>query len=308
MPRKRKSYPELEALRHLLGKVPDHEVAARAGTSTSIVGRFRRSLKIGAYDGYKFGNDAEPAVAKPAKTSSKPKGKVATGTKKGATAAAVTAPAKSAASAPAGTVGRRSRISPFSDKVGQIPDREVAELAGVSTEAVRMYRRRRGIELTVARKAAGETKRAPSRRKSRLDPFFDQLGQVPDAEIAAQAGVTAENVRAYRSRHGIKAEYRERRRVEAKQAKAVRTVAASVSRSAGTGSNASSAGSVSPENTTAAVATSCAFSFQVDGSEETWVVLADDVAKAAVLAMKSLDILPVAGRISSINYIGRALV
>ena len=71
MPRKRKSYPELEALRHLLGKVPDHEVAARAGTSTSIVGRYRRSLKIGAYDGYKFGNDAEQAAAKPKKSAAK---------------------------------------------------------------------------------------------------------------------------------------------------------------------------------------------------------------------------------------------
>ena len=67
MPRKRKSYPELEALRHLLGNLPDHEVAARAGTSASIVGRYRRSLKIEAYDGYKFGNDSQtPDASSPA--------------------------------------------------------------------------------------------------------------------------------------------------------------------------------------------------------------------------------------------------
>ena len=52
MPRQIKSYPELEAFRHLLGKEPDHIVAEKAGTSTSIVGRFRRKFGIPAYDGY----------------------------------------------------------------------------------------------------------------------------------------------------------------------------------------------------------------------------------------------------------------
>jgi hypothetical protein len=38
-----------------------------------------------------------------------------------------------------------------------------------------------------------------------LDPYRDLLGKVADAEIAAKAGVTQENVRTYRARRGIPA-------------------------------------------------------------------------------------------------------
>lgn len=44
-------------------------------------------------------------------------------------------------------------------------------------------------------------------RRSALDPYADQLGKVPDAEIARLAGVTPENVRTYRVRRGIPAEW-----------------------------------------------------------------------------------------------------
>ncbi|HCH64551.1 MAG TPA: hypothetical protein DFR83_17225 [Deltaproteobacteria bacterium] len=303
MPRKRKSYPELEALRHLLGKVPDHEVAARAGTSASIVGRYRRSLKVDAYDGYKFGNDTSDddstaAVADSVAEETQP-----------AAAASVAGSAKATGTARGGasTAGRRSKIAPFSDQVGQISDKEVAGLAGVSTEAVRMYRRRRGIELNVAKEATLASKRPPSRRKSRLDPFYAQLGKVPDAEIAARAGVTPENVRAYRSRHGIKAEYRERRRMETrsrKQAVAVQAPTPTVE-TPKTPSRKRSSPVVAFKSVGASAQQ--AFSFNVDGSEETWVVVASDVAKAAVRAMAALEEISPGGRIASITYIGRAV-
>ena len=45
-------------------------------------------------------------------------------------------------------------------------------------------------------------------RKSKLDPYLEKLGVVPDVEVAAMAGVTVDNVRAYRRRRGIQAGWR----------------------------------------------------------------------------------------------------
>ena len=302
MPRKRKSYPELEALRHLLGKVPDHEVAARAGTSASIVGRYRRSLKVAAYDGYKFGNGPVDGL----ETASSPS-KVAKKAKKKPTE---TSPRVGKAAAPAGrtgsSTGRKSKIAPFQDQVGNIPDKDVAKLAGVSTEAVRMYRRRRGIELNLPQRPSESKKRSPSRRKSRLDPYFDELGRVPDAEIAARAGVTPENVRAYRSRHGIKAEYRERRRLAVRAAKDA-SVAAGGSATRGGPTPAGAAQGGSEASSALSLPSSHAYAIQVSGSEETWVLVAEDVAKAAVQALAALEGIVPGGRIGSITYVGRAL-
>ncbi len=341
MPRKRKSYPELEALRHLLGKVPDHEVAARAGTSASIVGRYRRSLKIDAYDGYKFGNDKpeDEVAAEAAVEVAEPV--VEEVVAEEAPAAVEAAPAEeSDDDSDDGATGRKSKITPFHDQVGTIPDKEVASLAGVSTEAVRMYRRRRGIELNVEKKTVKKKKRSPSRRKSRLDPYFDQLGRVPDAEIAAKAGVTPENVRAYRARHGIKADYRKRgSNAEASVPATVAAVAAAVPEvvevaveAAAVVVEAAVAEVAAPEETVVesapevaeevvetvveaevaeaelAIPTSHAFAFKVEGSDETWVLLADDVAKAAMRAMGALAAIAPGGQIGSITHLGRALI
>lgn len=109
--------------------------------------------------------------------------------------------------------GRRSKLDPYADQVGTLPDREVAELAGVTVENVRTWRKRRGIP-SPGRSAAAEKptrarkgKKKSRRRKSKLDPFQAELGQTPDTEIAKKAGTTVENVRAYRKRHGIEAEW-----------------------------------------------------------------------------------------------------
>ena len=47
-----------------------------------------------------------------------------------------------------------------------------------------------------------ETKKI-HRRRSKLDPFLDRLGLIADADIARLAGVTVQNVAAFRKRHGI---------------------------------------------------------------------------------------------------------
>ena len=121
----------------------------------------------------------------------------------------------------AGFSGRRSKIDPFAAEVGTVSDKEIAAKAGVSTENVRTWRKRRGIPaswrngdgtaLGVAREASVSKKasrgKKPRRRKSRLDPYHKDLGLLPDKQVAELAGVSPENVRAYRKRHGIKAQW-----------------------------------------------------------------------------------------------------
>jgi len=112
---------------------------------------------------------------------------------------------------------RKSKLDPYMDKVGAISDREVAELAGVSSENVRAFRKRRGIPArwrdekkqaaaTKAPKPKATAKRKP--RRGKLTPFMDQIGTTPDARIAEMAGTSHANVRAFRLRHDIPAMWR----------------------------------------------------------------------------------------------------
>jgi len=109
---------------------------------------------------------------------------------------------------------RRSKVDPFADQLGEVPDTEIAKLAGVTPENVRAYRKRRGIPAKWRGEGQGDAKamRTPTRakrakggkrRKTKLEPYLDQLGVLPDTEVAELAGVTVGNVRAYRYRHGI---------------------------------------------------------------------------------------------------------
>lgn len=119
--------------------------------------------------------------------------------------------------------GRRSKVEPFAAIVGTVSDKEVARRAGVSSENVRTWRMRRGIaaswkeggaapvaaspEAAVKVPKKGKSSKKPRRRKSKIDPFRKELGQVPDRTIAERSGTSIENVRAYRRRHGIQAEW-----------------------------------------------------------------------------------------------------
>lgn len=87
------------------------------------------------------------------------------------------------------------------DLLGVVPDKEVAEQAGVSVRTVASFRARHGIPAY-----AGPRRPATvSRRRSRIDPFEDLLGQVPDRVIAERAGVSLNAVRNYRVKRGIPA-------------------------------------------------------------------------------------------------------
>lgn len=108
---------------------------------------------------------------------------------------------------------RKSKLDSFIDIVGVESDAAVAVKASVSTEAVRSFRARRGIPAMWR----GETERpaSPARRKrraekttfrgrrSRIEPYAHLLGERADKDVAAMAGVTVQNVRAYRRRRGI---------------------------------------------------------------------------------------------------------
>lgn len=222
-----------------MGKLPDHEIAEKCGSTPSIVGRYRRKHGIEAYEGYKFGMGQTPPSKLPKKRTSR--------------AAPAAAPSDAGAEAQKPPSGR-SKLDPFRALIGKVPDAEVAAMAGVSFEAVRIYRRRHKIPLEVgqaarsraakAAKAAAEAaatapepvveavvavepaaaepevesaadaatdseEKKPLRRASKLDPYTDLIGNVPDREVAAMAGVTAENVRAFRRRHDIPALWRD---------------------------------------------------------------------------------------------------
>ncbi len=119
----------------------------------------------------------------------------------------------------------KSKLLPHLDKLGTVPDKQLADLVGLSFEAVRRYRQRHGIPAHWRGEGepqpGGETSPVPrrktpsprakptrKRRKSKLDPHLDKLGVLPDKEVAELAGVTPENVRAYRKRRGIPARWR----------------------------------------------------------------------------------------------------
>lgn len=119
---------------------------------------------------------------------------------------------------------RKSKLDPYVGLIGSVPDKEVAQKAGVTPENVRTFRLRRGIpaawrgesaeELAVRLQSKAKLRkpRKPTRkvgaRPSKLDPFRAELGDVPDKDLAELAGVSAENVRSYRLRRGIPARWR----------------------------------------------------------------------------------------------------
>ena len=214
MPRKPKSYPELDALKHLMGSMPDHEIAAMANTTAPTVGRYRRKIGLQGYEGHKFGF------------------------------------------------------------------RQTS---------------RRGARSPVARLA--EKGDAASRRRSKLDPFISLLGKVSDAEIAHKAGVTPQNVRAFRRRHNIKAVYRIG--VDADQI------------------SGEMAGQLPPSFEAPAAAAIASpggqatglhgFAITIDGATEEIVTVAADIASAAVQATAALSQRAPGVRVTAIRYLGPAV-
>lgn len=176
-----------------MGTLPDHEVAKMCDSTAAIVGRYRRKHGIKAYQGYKFVKGTQPPGSKSSTTK---------GTRR----------------------ARKSKLDPFRDEVGKLPDKIVAAKAGVSVEGVRMYRKRHGIALEPsARQPRGrkakvkpvvESAAAPvvestqpkrRKRRSKIDPYKSEVGVLADKIIAEKAGLSLQAVRQYRRRHNISA-------------------------------------------------------------------------------------------------------
>ncbi len=103
--------------------------------------------------------------------------------------------------------GTDQRIRHYVDLLGTRPDGEIAAKAGVSVRAVSDYRTREGIKGYTGPKRRGKDRKP---RRSKIDPFREQLGQVPDRVVAEMAGVSLNAVRNYRVKRGIAARGRGR--------------------------------------------------------------------------------------------------
>jgi hypothetical protein len=98
-------------------------------------------------------------------------------------------------------------ITEHMDLLGKVPDAEIASLAGVSMRTVASFRARHGVPgYRGPRRPAGKR----TQRRSRVDPFAELLGNVPDRVVAEKAGVSLNAVRNYRNKRGIAAAGRAR--------------------------------------------------------------------------------------------------
>ncbi|MFZ5478324.1 MAG: hypothetical protein ACOZNI_16270 [Myxococcota bacterium] len=208
----------LNQFRAEVGHSPDAEVADRAGVSVADVKAYRRAHGIAPYRRpLPASPPAESVTAPPVRSEAARTVVLRRRTHKdGAVEVVVHRPfVELVADAqptppPVAPAPISSPLEAYVAQLGTTPDAELAVLAGASVAAVQQYRRRRGI--APAQRHAPKTptlvtpaKASPARtpRASKLDAFLDLVGQLPDAEVAARAGVTPEAVRLYRTRRGI---------------------------------------------------------------------------------------------------------
>ena len=224
--------------------------------------------------------------------------------------------------------GRKSKVDSVAHLVGKVSDRDLAEQIGVTAENVRTWRKRRGIEatwhLTETAPAASIAKPKPkpkrkrkkgkgsNRRKSKLDPWFSQLGAVPDRVIAEQASVTPENVRAYRKRHGIPSTWRDEAATEDAPTQAAapapkRKSAPRVARPAAPAPAPAPAPQARTRVFTAAWGWAYRVTADVDGTEREYVTFGSDVVEAAQIARDRLAAAKSGAHIKKIEVVGVAL-
>lgn len=97
-------------------------------------------------------------------------------------------------------------IAEHAEALGRVPDAEVARRAGVSVRTVASFRARHDIPGYRGPRRRGG---AGGQRRSRIDPYAELLGKVPDRVVAEKAGVSLNAVRNYRVKRGIPAAGRE---------------------------------------------------------------------------------------------------
>ena len=243
----KKAAPEsgsaIEKVRHLLGKKPDGEIAAMLKVDRTWVGQHRRKHGIPAYQGHRKAA-AKVMAAAPAKKAKAPAKTAEPATKTKAPAKAPTAAKKTEAPA----------------------------------------------------KAPTAAKAGPKRRRSKLDPYLDLLGVVPDAEIAKKAKVTLSNVQGYRSRHGIAAKPQAAAPAKAAPAASAKPVA---EKKAKAPAPAMATPQPAPKK---AAEDAYAVEVTTGGKAKEYFVLAEDISAAATKAQDSLK-----GTVTSVRHLGPAL-
>ncbi|MBJ93462.1 MAG: hypothetical protein CMP23_03205 [Rickettsiales bacterium] len=213
---------------------------------------------------------------------------------------------------------RKSKLDGFAELIGLVPDKEVAAKAEVTVENVRSYRMRRGIPAAfrgetaealqaklnhrqaskpAARKPARKARRKMRRRRtSKLDPYLELLGDLSDRELADRAGVTPENVRAYRVRRGIPARWRGEQADPSVRSSANDRIAVAKSRTGLAGQQSGSG-----------VKYAYKVCVDVDGEGREYVVFAANMADAAVLAVDKLKGLGSDTLLRELSLVGEAL-
>ena len=136
-----------------VGQVPDRVIAEKADVSLSSVRNYRLAHGI-------------PAAGLRAAAAAEPKKSKAPAKKKKPAAEAAPLPPEPE-EAPAARRGRKSKVEPFAHLLGQVPDRVIAEKAGVGVNTVHAYRKRHGIVAagrrnSEARKAAAAAAATPA--------------------------------------------------------------------------------------------------------------------------------------------------
>ncbi len=238
---------------------------------------------------------------------------------------------------------RKSKLIPFRNELGIIPDREIADKVGLTSEAVRRYRTRHGIparwrgegealpgEGEILSKASQPKPKAskPARRqartgrgrKSKLDPYLDELGILPDKALAEKAGVTPENVRAYRIRRGIPARWRgEGEPLVAEQPAALEPEPAAQAPAESQPAAAppappepAPAESPAPTPSEPARAPSVllrGYSVTLSGpdGEQEFVAVAADIAQAAIAAVAAVQKRGLSGEVVGLRFLARAI-
>ena len=125
------------------------------------------------------------------------------------------------------------------------------------------------------------------RRRSKLDPFLEKIGIVPDRQLAELAGVTPENVRAFRKRRGIPARWRG----EGDPL----PVSAPVEQA-------------SPQRDAVKIVRGFQVTVELEDGERQFVVVGSDIAQAAGQAIESLASQGIEGRVRSIQFLADALM
>ncbi len=202
------------------------------------------------------------------------------------TPAATAAPRKAAKkSGKRGAKPKKALLEPFMDLLGKRSDSDVAGLSGLNARTVAKYRNEAGIP-PFKRPAGAPRKRRKGRRKqraSKIDAFVELLGTITDAEVAAQAGTTAEAVRVYRTKRGIPS-LRARRRsgdVVAPTVAAAAPIKAAKIRKKGKRAAAPRSGAI--------VSSSQAWRVTLGDGQSVIVVAGDLVGMAQVLAQSGRD-------------------